>query len=214
MRPGDGVLLLHGLGRTARSLRRLADGLRATGYRVSALDYPTTRADIPALAQGLAPQIARLADEIPGRVHFVGHSLGGLVARTIIAGQRPTRLGRLVMLGPPNAGSEIVDRLAPWPLYGRLLGPAALALSPARVPRFPQPDYEIGVIAGTRSIDPLGWLMLPRPNDGRVSVAATRIPGLADHLTLPVSHALMMHHPTVIRATARFLADGRFSEVP
>ena len=211
---GDTVILLHGLGRTPASLARLQRALRDAGWRACALAYPSTRVGLADLAAGLAPEVVRLAEETPGHLHFVGHSLGGLLARTLIADARPARLGRLVMLGPPNAGSEIVDRLARWPLYGRLLGPAALALGPAGVPRFARPDYPVGVIAGTRSIDPLGWLMLPRPNDGRVSLAATRIDGLADHLTLPVSHALMMNHPAVIAATARFLATGRFAKAP
>lgn len=211
---GDTVVLLHGLGRTAASLARLQRSLRDVGWRACALDYPSTRAGIADLAAGLAPAVRRLGEETPGHLHFVGHSLGGLLARMVIAEARPARLGRLVMLGPPNAGSEIVDRLTPWSLYRRLLGPAALALGPMSVPRFPPPDYPVGVIAGTRSIDPVGWLLLPRPNDGRVSLAATRIDGLADHLTLPVSHALMMNHPAVIAATARFLARGHFAERP
>ena len=90
-------------------------------------------------------------------------------------------------------------------------GPAALSLGTATVPVWPDPDYSIGVIAGTRSIDPVGWLMLPRPNDGRVSVARTGIPGLHGHLVRPVSHALMMNHPTVIAQTVRFLATGAFA---
>jgi pimeloyl-ACP methyl ester carboxylesterase len=204
------VILLHGLGRTARSLDRMRRALRDTGWRAVALDHPSTRADLTQLARGLAPRIAEIAEETSGRVHFVGHSLGGLLARAVIADHRPARLGRLVMLGPPNRGSAIADRLSRIGLYRRLLGPAGQALGTDTVPRFPDPDYEIGVVAGTRSIDPAGWLMLPRPNDGRVSVAATRIPGLADHATMPVTHALMMNHPAVIAATARFLKTGRF----
>ena len=136
--------------------------------------------------------------------------MGGLLARAVIADRRPERLGRLVMLGPPNRGSEIADRLHDLWLYRRLLGPAALALGTRTVPTWPEPDYAIGVIAGTRAIDPLGWLMLPRPNDGRVSVARTRIDGLQDHRTLPVSHALMMNHAIVIAETLRFLDRGAF----
>lgn len=211
---GDTVVLLHGLGRTARSLARLQRALRTAGWRAVALDYPSTRDDLTGLARGLDGPVAELAAGTPGRIHFVGHSLGGLLARTLIARARPDRLGRLVMLGPPNQGSAIADRLSRFPHYRRLLGPAALALGRATVPRFPDPDYPIGVIAGTRSVDPVGWLMLERPNDGRVTVAATRIPGLTNHRVMPVSHALMMNHPAVIAATARFLATGRFAETP
>ncbi|MCJ2094017.1 alpha/beta fold hydrolase [Methylobacterium sp. J-072] len=209
--PGDSVILLHGLGRTGASLARMRAALTASGYRAVALDYPSTRQALPDLAASLGPHVAAIARATPGEVHFVGHSMGGLLARALIAQARPERLGRLVMLGPPNRGSEIADRLGHLRLYRRVFGPAGLMLGTSSVPTWPEPDYAIGVIAGTRTIDPVGWLMLPRPNDGRVSVAATRIPGLRGHLVLPVSHALMMNHPTVIAQTLRFLATGAFA---
>ncbi|MCJ2055190.1 alpha/beta fold hydrolase [Methylobacterium sp. J-048] len=209
--PGDSVILLHGLGRTAASLARMRAALTASGYRAVALDYPSTRHTLPDLAAALGPRIAAIAGETPGQLHFVGHSMGGLLARALIAQARPERLGRLVMLGPPNRGSEIADRLSHFRLYRHVFGPAALTLGTGSVPVWPKPDYAIGVIAGTRTIDPVGWLMLPRPNDGRVSVAATRLAGLRGHLVLPVSHALMMNHPTVIAQTLQFLATGAFA---
>jgi triacylglycerol lipase len=209
--PTDSVVLLHGLGRTAASFARMRSALTADGYRALALDYPSTCHDLPSLTAILRPRIAEIARATAGDLHFVGHSMGGLLARSLIADARPQRLGRLVMLGPPNRGSEIADRLRHVGLYRRLLGPAALSLGTTTVPVWPDPDYPVGVIAGTRSIDPVGWLMLPRPNDGRVSVAGTRIPGLQGHLVLPVSHALMMNHRVVIAQTSRFLATGVFA---
>ncbi|MHC2106205.1 MULTISPECIES: alpha/beta fold hydrolase [unclassified Methylobacterium] len=208
--PGDSVILLHGLGRTSASLARMRAALTASGYRAVALDYHSTRHALPDLTASLGPRIAEIAHGTPGDLHFVGHSMGGLLARALIAQARPERLGRLVMLGPPNRGSEIADRLGHLGLYRRVFGPAGLTLGTRSVPVWPDPDYPVGVIAGTRTVDPIGWLMLPRPNDGRVSVAATRIAGLQGHLVLPVSHALMMHHPTVIAQTLRFLAGGGF----
>ncbi|KAA0124097.1 alpha/beta fold hydrolase [Methylobacterium sp. P1-11] len=207
----NSVVLLHGLGRKAASFARMRSALTAEGYRVLALDYPSTRHDLPTLTATLRPQVAVIAGATAGALHFVWHSMGGLLARSLIADARPDRLGRLVMLGPPNRGSEIADRLRQVGLYRRLLGPAALSLGTATLPVWPDPDYPIGVIAGARSIDPVGWLMLPRPNDGRVSVARTKIAGLQGHLVLPVSHALMMNHPTVIAQTARFLATATFA---
>lgn len=189
----------------------MQSALTADGYRVFALSYPSTRHGLPTLTAMLQPRIAAIARATAGNLHVVGHSMGGLLARSLIVDARPERLGRLVMLGPPNRGSEIADRLSPVGLYRRLLGPAALSLGTTTVPVWPDPEYPVGVIAGTRSIDPIGWLMLPRPNDGRVSVARTRIPGLQGHLVLPVSHALMMNHPIVIAQTARFLATGAFA---
>ena len=150
--PSDSVVLLHGLGRRAASLARMRSALTAEGYRVFALDYPSTRHDLPTLTATLRPKVAAIAGATAGAVHFVGHSMGGLLARSLIADARPDRLGRLVMLGPPNRGSEIADRLRHVGLYRRLLGPAALSLGTATVPVWPDPDYSIGVIAGSAAI--------------------------------------------------------------
>lgn len=209
----DTVVLLHGLARTSAALQKLQAQLDEAGYRAVALDYPSRTGDLATLCAGLSPSLAALARDCPGRMHFVGHSLGGIIARRLIATDRPRQLGRLVMLGPPNHGSAIADLLvrtrALRPIALRAFGPSLTELTTTSHPIFPAPDYDLGVIAGTRSIDPLGWLWLSKPNDGRVTVAATRIVN-RPHLTLPVSHALMCGDARVIAATARFLATGSF----
>ncbi len=140
--------------------------------------------------------------------------MGGILLRGYLAMERPEQLGRTVMLAPPNQGSELVDRLSGLSLYRWINGPEGMQLGTdpeSFLRRLPPVDYPVGVIAGSRSANPLLSQFLPKPNDGKVSVASTHVAGEADHLTLPVTHTYMMNNPSVIRQTVFFLENGRFS---
>ena len=209
------VVLLHGIARTSASLATLARGLEGAGFTTLNVDYPSRRLpleDLVGLVHSAAGPFLTHGD---GNAHFVAHSMGGLLARAYVVRHRPPRLGRMVLLGPPNQGSEIADLLAPRWLYKKVFGPAGQQLGTGSQGQLSRSlgalDYSVGVIAGDRTIDPVGWLLLPRPNDGRVSVARTKVAGMAAHLTLPVSHALMMRSPEVIRQAIIFLRTGRFA---
>ena len=209
---GDCVVLLHGLARTARSMRRMAEALAEEGYRVANVDYPSREHPIEILAPfavGRGP--ASCGDA--RAVHFVTHSLGGILVRQYTADRAIERLGRVVMLGPPNRGSRAADRWRGFPGYGWLNGPAGrqLGKGPDSVPlALGPPDFEFAVIAGDRSIDPLTSAMLADPDDGRVSVADTRLPGMADFRVVHASHAFMMRDAEVLRLVSHFLGHGRF----
>ena len=208
------VVLLHGLHRTSRSLSRLARALRAEGYAVIACDYPSTRADLATLTDALFRELLPLLPAT-GRVHFVTHSMGGILLRTFLQRRPLSNLGRVVMLGPPNGGSEVVERLGPLPTFKWINGPAGLQLGtgPGSLPlRLAKPNFALGVIAGDRTVNPLLSCLIPGPNDGKVAVARTRVEGMRDFLCLHVTHTFMMRNRQVVRQTQHFLKNGRFQK--
>ncbi|MDI1264631.1 MAG: alpha/beta fold hydrolase [bacterium] len=211
----DGVVLLHGISRTALSFRKMQLALERAGFTTLNLDYPSRRKPLEALAEDLHPAIQGFADHIDSPVHFVGHSMGGLLARVYIERHRPRRLGRVVMLGTPNGGSEIVDRLKHFGAYRAFFGPAGQQLGTQRDDAInallPPPDYPVGIVAGNRSIDPLAGAMLPKPHDGRVSVANTKLEGMADHVVVRTAHPWLVRNGEAIAHTITFLQDGKFN---
>jgi hypothetical protein len=179
------------------------------------LGYASRRKPLQALAEDIHPAIARFAEDIEGSIHFVGHSMGGLLIRAYLARHRPRRLGRVVMLGAPNSRSEIADRLKGFTAYRAWFGPAGLQLITKRDKDLdailPPIDYPVGIIAGNRSVDPISsTLLLPKPNDGRVSVENTRLDGMVDHIVIGASHPWLVRNAVAIEQSIAFLRDGRF----
>ena len=220
----DPVLLLHGLGRTGLSMVPLARSLRRAGFDPRVVDYPSRRRTVEALVEiVLAPRVNALLAGGAERVHFVTHSLGGVVVRAFAAGRadrgRPLPPGsRAVMLAPPHGGSEVADALRERQPFRSVLGPALaqLGTDDASVPNRlgDVRGVEAGVIAGTGTRLPFGRLFAG-PHDGLVSVqSAHGTPGLADILVLPPSHTTIMWSPEVIRQAVHFLRAGRFDHAP
>ena len=190
--------------------------IEALGFATLNLGYYSRRKSLEALAEDVHPEIARFVDNFAGSTHFVGHSMGGLLTRVYLARHRPSRLGRVVMLGTPNGGSEIADRLKNFAAYRAYFGPAGQQLTTERDSAtqaiLPAVDYPVGVIAGNRSIDPISsTLFLPSPNDGRVSVKNTKLAGMTDHIIVSASHTWLAQNQSAIDQTIAFLRDGRFS---
>ena len=208
---GECVILLNGLNRTERSMRPLERALADAGYTVVNQGYPSRSAPVAALAERALP--AALA-QCPGahRVHFVTHSMGAMLLKSWAAQNRLPKAGRAVMLAPPNGGSEIVDRFGDWRAFRWINGPAGSQLGtevtalPARLPDLERPT---GIIAGTRSLNPIFSSLIDGPDDGKVSLRSA-FAGQGQRLALPVTHTWMMRDTGVINATLSFLKSGRF----
>jgi len=216
-REGECVVLLHGLARTSLSMAHLARSLVEDGYRVANIDYPSR--DYP--IEELAPMAVEAgitecnAGGAVRNVHFVTHSLGGILVRYYYAHHDPGSLGRVVMLAPPNQGSHAVDAMRDVPGFEWLNGPAGFQLGkgPESIPlKLPPPAFEFAVIAGDRTIDPVTSAVLDDPDDGRVSVSDTRLEGMRDFRLVDASHAFIMQDGDVIRLVKNFLDHGSFDD--
>jgi triacylglycerol lipase len=208
------VVLLHGLGRSSRSLARLEADLTGQGYSVLNLDYPSLKYPIEYLAEEvLHPEVGRLSASSPAQIHFVTHSMGGIVVRYYLTHHDLPGLGRVVMLSPPNQGSELADLLKRCVLFNKFMAPAGRELGTdldGLPRRLGGADFDLGVIAGSRSYNPINSLILDGPDDGTVTVESTRMPGLADFIVLPCSHNSIVRSKTAIGQVIHFLRHGTF----
>jgi triacylglycerol lipase len=206
------VVLLHGLGRTPLSMTALWLAARRRGYRVINWHYRSATGSIAEHAQALARDVLPRVADAP-RVHFVTHSLGGIIVRQLLNTQSLPNLGRVVMLAPPNGGSEVADVLQRSHLLTRCVVPAGeLGTSAASVPvTLPAATFPLGVIAGSRShIRLFSRWMNDVPNDGVVAVERTKLEGMTDFIVLHRTHTLLPWAPDALAQAFRFLEQGRF----
>lgn len=207
---GRAVILLHGIFRSAQSVRWLGRQVAGDEFLPIAMDYPSTQISIAASAEYLHSVISQL--EGIDEIHLVAHSLGGLVVRAYLAEYADPRLRRLVMIGTPNQGAEMADLLQGNWLYRGLFGPAGreLARDPqGLIPTLPTPTFEFAVIAGARG-QPEGWnRLIPGDDDGTVTVESTKLVGAVDFATVPALHTFLIGDPQVADMTKRFLREGR-----
>jgi pimeloyl-ACP methyl ester carboxylesterase len=203
------VVLVHGLWMTGVSMRPLAAYLGRAGYTCSRPTYHSVTRGLRENAEMLARHCAALDAQT---VHFVGHSLGGLVIMALFHEHPDQRPGRIVTVGTPHRGSEAARRLAARRWLRPLLGRGVVDLAHGRQLEWATPAPAIGVIAGDHAMG-IGRVLVPglaQPSDGTVSVGETRLAGARDHIVLPVSHTGMLFSSRVGDAVARFLRTGAF----
>ena len=208
------VILLHGLARTDNSLKKMELALQGQGYNTVNYRYPSTKQTIEVLAENTIIDALRQCPH-ESTINFVTHSLGGILVRQYLSQKNIKQLGRVVMLGPPNQGSQVVDKLKSFPGFKLANGPAGLQLGTGEMSipnKLGAANFDLGIIAGTRSINPILSTMLPNPDDGKVSVENTKLKGMKDHIALPVTHTLMMNNKEVISQTAYYLKNGIFEK--
>ena len=208
------VILLHGLARTSGSMEKLEKRLIEEKFHVINLGYPSRDDSIEVLAKrAISPALAQCNPE--QQINFVTHSLGGILVRQYIKQQKIPNLNRVVMLGPPNHGSEVVDKMGDVPGFNFLNGKAGMQLGTDSdsVPNtLGEAGFDVGIIAGTRSINLILSYLIPGQDDGKVSVDNTKLQGMSDHIILPVTHTFMMNNKNVIAQTIHYLENGKFKK--
>lgn len=210
----EAVILLHGLCRSSHSLAKMECALTREGFSVLNVSYPSRTASIQQLADdAIGNAVADCQRKGATRIHFVTHSLGGILVRSYLVRHSVPSLGRVVMLAPPNQGSEVVDKLGSLFLFQWINGPAGneLGTDTHSTPnRLGPATYPVGVIAGDRSLNWINSLLIPGRDDGKVSVERTRLAGMSDHLVIHTTHPFIMRNRETIRQTIQFLRTGAF----
>ena len=211
---GECVVLLHGVNRSWRAMRPMADALQTAGFSTVNVDYPSRSGTVEELVP-MAVDNGLLECRALGaqHIHFVTHSIGGILLRFAHKKSPIPDLGRVVMLAPPNQGSEVVDKTRNIPGAGLVGGQALLQLGtdadslPAQLGPV---DFELGIVAGTGTMNPWMSAMLPNPDDGKVSVARTQVDGMHDFLVVDDNHHYIVEDELVIENTVAFLTTGSF----
>jgi len=210
------VILLHGLARSASSFGKMEVFLKQAGYRVINVDYPSRKQTIETLVPDYVSKAVGkcyAANIQVTKIHFVTHSMGGILVRYYLANNRLDNPGYVVMLSPPNQGSEVVDKLGEMPGFFALNGPAGqqLGTSDESMPnQLGAVDYPVGIITGNRSINLILSMLIPGDDDGKVSIERAKLEGMADFLVVPHTHPMIMDSDEVIRQTHYFLQHGKF----
>ncbi len=213
----DCVILLHGLARTELSMSKVDRRLRNAGYHTVNASYPSRKYPIKKLADDTISAALKKCDTA-SKVSFVTHSLGGILVRQYLAENEISHLDHVVMMAPPNKGSQVVDCLREIPGVKLLQGPviSELGTDKTSVPNSLGPaNFSVGIIAGSDTSNLFLSSFLSGPNDGKVSVESTRLDGMRDHITMPVTHSFIMKNNKVIAQTIYFLKNGKFkSDTP
>jgi len=208
------VVLLHGLNRSWRAMGKMAEALQDEGFSTANVDYPSQQGTVETLAPvAVGSGLDQCRNIGANKIHFVTHSMGGILFRYAHGVEPIPELGRVVMLGPPNQGSEVVDITREWAVAAMFSGEAGKQLGTDEddIPANLKPvDFELGIVAGTGTINPFMSAVLPAADDGKVTVERTKVDGMTDFLVVTKSHRTLMQSDSVIQNTAAFLHSGQF----
>jgi hypothetical protein len=210
----ENVILLHGLCRSSSSMIFMERALSEAGYKILNVNYPSRSASVSKLGEDVVgTAVADCQRAGATAIHIVTHSLGRILVRSYLSQNPVSNLRRVVMLGPPNQGSEVVDTLGSLRMFRLINGPAGseLGTETNSTPiRLGAANFCVGIIAGDRSINWINSRMIPGSGDGKVSVERTKLEGMTDHVAIHATHPFLMRNKTSIRQTIHFLRSGRF----
>lgn len=210
----DYVLLLHGIRASAGCMDKIAHFLDSKGYIVINLDYPSSKYDIETLVENyIAPVIASYSTDPTRTLHIVTHSMGGLVLRKYLESHDLPNLGNIVMIAPPNHGSEWSDFFASWPIAEFFMGPALSEMKTGEngiTEKLPEPKVPTGIIAGRSIWSPIGNYLTDGDTDGKVSVESTKLKYMKEFILVAESHISILSSEEVLLATERFLKTENF----
>lgn len=222
---GDFVILIHGIASGSWYMKKIAEELQKQGFVIINIDYPSRTVSIEELTNAIYDEIilkiAELEMNFPKHlknknIHFVGHSMGALLIRSLLNTYTFDNLGKVVQLAPPNHGSEIVDFFYNFPLFKFFYGPAGQQLNTKNTKlasQLGEVKYELGIIAGTNTLAPFSsFFLLEGDDDGRVRVESTKLKGMKEHILLPVSHTTITFNGKVIEKTIQFIRTSSFQE--
>lgn len=208
----DYVVLLHGIARSSKHMQKLEEYLEAENFAVINIDYPSTKHNLAELADIIHNKISQHITK-DRTVHFVGYSMGGLLIRVILSKYHYNNLGKVVQLAPPNQGSEVADKLKNNWLYKKIYGPAGqqLVTDQKEIKHlFKDINYELGIIAGSSTIDPVSSFLIKGKDDGKVSIESTKLPDAKSHIVVKASHTFFPSNQEVQKQTVYFLRNGSF----
>ncbi|MCH2174619.1 MAG: alpha/beta fold hydrolase [Lentisphaeria bacterium] len=211
---GEQVVLVHGFLSLGAAMKPMGRSLRNAGYEVYTVSYPTHSLTPREVVEYVSNQINALPIKDDEPVHFVAHSMGGIILRKYLEDTPHNNLGKVVMVGTPNRGIPLLSELDDYSFYHLLLGPTAINLgidSEDFPNQLSSPYYPLGVIAGTKSRIPFSNSLLGETNDGVVPVSRVRFLGMTDYMEVPVTHQQQRKHPLVIKEVKYFLEKGYFT---
>ena len=214
MNAKETVVLLHGLARTSSSMNKMQAALTEAGYTTLNISYPSRKHKVEILAEAVRLQVIdQTADST--QVHFVTHSMGGILVRQIQKTAPLDNIGRVVMLSPPNQGSEVIDRIGSNAAVKKVNGPAGNQLSTdadSFVSKLGAVNFDLGVLTGDKSINWINSCMLPGKNDGKVSTESAKVEGMSAYKIVHATHPMIMKKKAIIEDTLHFLKHGQFTD--